>query len=314
MKNKAPFLVLIGAVLFGLLASVSVTSYLANVRGSNKQNLIVVASMEIPLGSKILAEQLTTVQMPQGATPEGAFTEVAKVAGRIAAMRIAARETVINARLAPVGAVAGLSSIIPAGQRAMTVKVEDDSGMSGFVLPGTFVDVAAVLNIGGSAGNSTISKIILQNIKVLANGDNLDEPQDKRDAQKARTVTLLVMPEQAEKLLLASTDGRLRLVMRNGTDQNNSPTLGANVRTLLTGEAGLSAANYAALTGTPPNATPAPAAPATPPVRRAARPSRLDLLAPVFSEVSPKPAPAPPRASVEFFEGTKKRSVEFPDR
>lgn len=311
MKNKAPFLVLIGAVLFGLLASFSVNSYLSNTRANNKLNLIVVAKMEIPLGSKIVADQLATVQMPQGATPEGAYDALDKVVGRIAATRISAREAVINARLAPVGSVAGLSSIIPPGQRAMTVKVEDDSGMSGFVLPGTFVDVAALINITGNSGGGTVSKIILQNIKVLANGDNLDEPEDKRDAQRARTVTLLVLPEQAEKLLLASADGRLRLVMRNGADQNNSPTLGANVRTLLTGEGGLSAANYAALAGPQPTAAPAPS---TPPVRRATRPTRLAALPPLFSEVAPRPAPAPPRASVEFFEGTKKRSVEFPDR
>ncbi|MBI1763624.1 MAG: Flp pilus assembly protein CpaB [Acidobacteria bacterium] len=313
MKNKAPYLVLIGAILFGLLASVSVTNYLANARGTNKQNTIVVASMEIPLGSKILAEQLTTVQMPQGATPEGTFSEVAKVVGRVAATRIAARETVINARLAPVGAAAGLSAIIPEGHRAMTVKVDDDSGMSGFVLPGTYVDVAAVINLA-STGGGTISKIILQNIKVLANGDNLDEPTDKRDAQKARTVTLLVMPDQAEKLLLASTDGRLRLVMRNGADQNNQPTQGANVRSLLTGEGGLSAANYAALAGLQPATSPTPTAPPAASARQIKRLAHITAIVPDFNNAVPKPAPAPSRPPVEFFEGTKKRSVEFPDR
>lgn len=313
MKNKAPFLVLIGAILFGLLAAVSVTNYLANARGNNKLNLIVVAKMEIPLGGKIVADQLTTVQMPQSATPEGAFDDIAKVVGRIAATRISAREAVINARLAPVGSVAGLSAIIPEGHRAMTVKVEDDSGMAGFVLPGTFVDVAAVIKIGSNTGDTSISKIILQNIKVLANGDNLDEPNDKRDAQKARTVTLLVMPDQAEKLLLASTDGRLRLVMRNGTDQLNQPTLGANVRTLLTGEGGILPLNFAAPTNPQPNPMPAPASSSTR-VRRAVPAMRLSTVTPLFSEVSPKPAPAPARAPVEFFEGTKKRSIEFPDR
>lgn len=308
MKNKAPFLALIGAILFGLLASVSVTNYLANARGTNKMNTIVIARMEIPLGSKILAEQLTTVQMPQSATPEGAFNEVSKVVGRVAATRLSARETVIDARLAPVGAAAGLSAIIPEGQRAMTVKVDDDSGMSGFVLPGTFVDVAAVIRIVGNGGENNISKIILQNIKVLANGDNLDEPNDKRDAQKARTVTLLVAPDQAEKLLLASADGRLRLVMRNGADQNNLPTQGANVRTLLTGEGGLSALNNTAPASPQSTPTPAPAR-----LRRLAPAARLTTL-PLFSEVAPKPAPAPVRPPVEFFEGTKKRSVEFPDR
>jgi pilus assembly protein CpaB len=313
MKNKAPFLVLIGAIVFGLLAAVSVTNYLANTRGNSKLNLIIVARIEIPLGSKIVADQLTTVQMPQSATPEGTFDDVSKVVGRIAATRISAREAVINTRLAPVGSVGGLSAIIPEGQRAMTVKVDDDSGMSGFVLPGTYVDVAAVVKIANLAGDNTISKIILQNIKVLASGDNLDEPNDKRDTQKMRTVTLLVLPDQAEKLLLASTDGRLRLVMRNGTDQVNQPTLGANVRTLLTGEGGILPPNFATNTNSQPNPTPAPAT-LSPRVRRANPAARLSTIAPLFSEVSPNPAPAPARPPVEFFEGTKKRSVEFPDR
>ena len=297
-----------GAVLFGLLASVSVSTFLTTMRTGNRLNPIVVASMEIPLGSKIIAEQLTTVQMPAGATPEGAFSEVAKLVGRVAATRISAREAVINARLAPVGAVAGLSSIIPEGHRAMTVKVDDDSGMSGFVLPGTYVDVAAVIKVAGEQGGDTVSKIILQNIKVLANGDNLDEPEDKRDAQKARTVTLLVLPEQAERLLLASADGRLRLVMRNGVDQNNPMTQGANVQTLLTGEGGLSPANYGYRT------TSSPLSPATvkPVTRRIERVAKSVAPAPVISAIPH--TPAPPRNEVEFFEGMKKRSVEFPER
>ncbi len=309
MKNKAPFLVLVGAVIFGLLASVSVSSYLAKTRSNNKLNTIVVAKMEIPLGSKILSEQLTTVQVPIGATPEGAFTDEAKVVGRITITRIAAREAVIKERLAIEGSVAGLSAIIPEGLRAMTVKVEDDSGMSGFVLPGTIVDVATVLKISNNSFENTVSKIILQNIKVLANGDNLDEPEDKRDAQKARTVTLLVTPEQAEKLLLASVDnGHLRLVMRNAADLNADATRGASVRTLLTGEEGLSAADFAAASMRP--KVPA-AAPAT--VRRVTRPQPRS--ATVAEILAPLPAPQapPPRAEIQVFEGMKKRSVEFPE-
>ena len=302
MKNKAPIFVLIGAVMFGLLASVSVSTFLAKTRSNNKTNTIVVAKTEIPLGSRIAAEQLTMVEVPQGATPEGAFNDAGKVAGRVAATRIAAREAIINARLAPEGSISGLSAIIPEGMRAMTVKVEDDSGMSGFVLPGTTVDVAAIIKISNTSSENNISKIILQSIKVLASGDNLDEPEDKRDAQKARTVTLLVSPEQAEKLLLASADGRLRLVMRNAIDQHNQVTQGANVRSLLTGEGGLTAADFAQ------KAAPQPA----PVVRRVTRPQPRSA---PMAELAPPtmPQPAPRRAEIEVFEGMKKRSVEFPE-
>jgi pilus assembly protein CpaB len=309
MKSKAPLFVLIGAIFFGLLAAVSVSSYLSSTRANNKLNTIVVARLEIPLGAKIVADQLTTVQMPIGATPEGSFADTTQVVGRVAATRLLARETITAARLAPLGSIAGLSAVIPEGMRAMTVKVEDDSGMSGFVLPGTIVDVAAVIKVKavhrvlGQAIDDTVSKIVLQNIKVLANGDNLDEPEDKRDAQKARTVTLLVAPDQAERLLLASADGKLRLVMRNGADQSNQPTRGADVNTLLTEDGDLSALNFARG-----EATPAPKATFAP-VRRAL--SKLRPTAAVAAEV-PLQAVPPPRNQVEVIEGMKKRTVEFP--
>lgn len=291
MRNKALVFVLIGAVFFGLIAAVSVSRFLSNTQANNL-NPIVVAKVEIPLGAKIIAEQLTTVRVPRNATPEGTFDALDKVIGRITVTRIAAREPVTNFRLAAEGATAGLSAIVPEGYRAMTVKVDDESGLSGFLNPGAIVDVLAIINPSGSGTGDPISKIVLQNIKVLANGENMDEPKDRREASKVRTVTLQVTPEQAEKLALASADGRLRLALRNSIDQGDQQTPGASRRTLLTGE----------------RALPAPE-PGAPPIRR----QRTSVAQPPnIKVILPTPSPAAQRVSVEVFEGVKRRTIDFP--
>ena len=119
----------------------------------------------------------------------------------------------------------------------MTVKVDDAAGISGFIMPGTLVDVVVVIDPReGSGMQDPISKIVLQNIKVLANGQNIDKPKDEREANSVKAVTLQVTPEQAEKLALASSEGKLQLVMRSQIDQGDEQTPGVNKRQLLSGD------------------------------------------------------------------------------
>jgi len=296
MRNKRFFIVLTGALLFGLLAAISVTRYLSSAQAYSKNlNRVAVAKVAIPLGTKIIAEQLMVVQFPPESTPDGAFDSVEKLAGRVAVMNIAPREPVTEARLAPEGTAGGLSAVIPEGYRAMTVKVDDVVGISGFVMPGTLVDVVVVIDPAEKAGmQDPISKIVLQNIKVLANGQNIDKPADQREANSVKAVTLLVTPEQAEKLALASSEGKLQLVMRNSIDQGDEQTNGINKRALLGGE----------------RAQPVPEAGAL----KSEQAAPLPKARPVRTEPKPvaAPAPAPPRASVEMIEGAKKRNVDFP--
>src|SRR4029453_3367326 len=123
--------------------------------------------------------------------------------------------------------------------RAMTVKVDDVVGVSGFIMPGSFVDVVAIILPSGQQGGEAqgpISKIVLQSIKVLASGAKLDSPSDQRQPTEVKAVTLMVTPEQAEKLVLAANEGRLQLVMRNYGDQEDTQTKGANKNSLLSGE------------------------------------------------------------------------------
>ncbi|MGH9968446.1 MAG: Flp pilus assembly protein CpaB [Pyrinomonadaceae bacterium] len=300
MRNKRFLIVLAGALLFGLLAAVSVSRYLSSAQAFSKNlSPVAVAKVGIPLGTKIIAEQIMVVQFPKESTPDGAFDTAEKLVGRVAIVNIGAREPVTEARLAPEGTAGGLSAVIPEGYRAMTVKVDDVVGISGFIMPGTLVDVVVVIDPAEKTGmQDPISKIVLQNIKVLANGQNIDKPEgeSQREANSVKAVTLQVTPEQAEKLALSASEGKLQLVMRNPTDQGNEQTIGINKRTLLHGD----------------KAVPAP----DPGSLKSERPSEPKPVRRVRVQAEAKPvaaqSPEKPRASVEMIEGAKKRSVDFP--
>jgi pilus assembly protein CpaB len=299
MRNKRFFIVLVGALMFGVLAAVSVSRYLSSAQAYTKNlNKVAVAKVAIPLGSKIVAEQITVVQFPKESTPDGAFDSPEKLAGRVAVVNIAAREPITEARLAPEGTAAGLSAIIPEGYRAMTVKVDDAAGISGFIMPGTLVDVVVTLDPReGSGHQDPIAKIVLQNIKVLASGQNIDKPENEREANSVKAVTLQVTPEQAEKLALASTEGRLQLVMRSQIDQGDEQTPGVNKRNLLGGDSAKPQPEPGSLKSEQPKSE--------------AKPVRRVMSTPKPAAAA-APAPQPPRTSVEMIEGAKKRSVEFP--
>jgi pilus assembly protein CpaB len=179
----------------------------------------------------------------------------------------------------------------------MTVKVDDAAGISGFIMPGALVDVVVVIDPReNSAMQDPISKIVLQNIKVLANGQNIDKPENQREANSVKAVTLQVTPEQAEKLALASNEGKLQLVMRNQIDQGDQETKGVNKRELITGSD---------------RVTPVP----EPGSMKSEQPRDTRPVRRVRVPAEPKAAPAPevkPRTQVEMIEGAKKRSVEFP--
>lgn len=302
MRNKKLIIAVLAAVGFGLIAAVSVSRYLSSFQAYTKNlSNVVVAKVEIPLGSRIAPEHLAVAQFPRNVTPEGAFQKIDEdLIGRVAVVRIAAREALTESRLAPVGSAGGLSSVIPDGFRAMTVKVDDVVGVSGFIMPGTLVDIVVVIDPPASnTQREKISKIVLQNIKVLASGQNIDRPKNEKETERVKAVTLQVTPEQAEKLALAQSEGRLQLVMRNSVDQGDEATPGANKNTLLAGE----------------RAAPVPEPglgkkenkPAPTVVRRPRpRPTVVN------AGLRINPAPPPERPSIEVIEGAKKRNVDFP--
>jgi pilus assembly protein CpaB len=312
MRNKRFLIVLVGALIFGLLAAVSVSRYLSGAQAYAKNlNTVVVAKVEIPLGTKIIAEQVDTVQVPAGTTPDGTFESIDKLVGRVAVVNIAPRETITDTKLAPEGTAGGLSSVIPEGYRAMTVKVDDAAGISGFIQPGASVDVVVVINPPDKAlTQDPISKIVLQNIRVLANGQNIDHPKDEREANTVKAVTLQVTPEQAEKLALASNEGKLQLVMRNQIDQGDSQTVGVDKRSLLSGERATPVPEPGSLKSEQPK-TETKSAPSPRRTRVRMEPF-VEMSQPAAPAASAPAPPAPPRSSVEMIEAGKKRSVDFP--
>lgn len=311
MRNKRLIIALLAAVTFGLIAAFSVKQYLLSAQTFSRTNNVVVAKVDIPMGSRIVAEQLVVAQFPTNVTPQGAIPTIdTNLVGRITMVPISQRDPVTEMKLAPIGTAGGLQAVIPEGYRAMTVKVDDVVGISGFIMPGALVDVVVVIAPPKDGGaNEKISKIVLQNIKVLANGQNIDRPKNDREVERVKAVTLQVTPEQAEKLALASSEGKLQLVMRNSVDQADEQTPGANKQRLLSGE-------RATIAPEPGMGAEAKVAPSS--TRRAApsnprpRPIPKAELNPGTSAKVNTPPP-PPRPSVEVIEGAKKKTVDFPN-
>ena len=226
------------------------------------------------------------VDWPQASQPPGVFTDLTKLHGRVVTGTVQPGEPVLDARLAPVGTKGGLSAVVPAGKRAMTVRVNDVVGVAGFALPGTYVDVMVSTQNEGAKGNdrdNTISKIVLDRILVLAVAQEAD--RDSTKPKVVNAVTLEVTPDQAELLDLARSVGTLSLVLRNQSESAALATGGATKQLLLSG--GKAA---------PP---PAPASAAWVAVRRAA---------PV---VVATPVPVVARQCVEIIRGLNKATECF---
>lgn len=208
---------LLAALLVGLVAVLLALRWMQAQGG--ERGRIAVAAVDIPLGARVGREMLRLADWPRDSVPAGAFADVASLDGRVVTAGLQRGEPLTEARLAPVGARAGLSAVVPEGKRAMTVRVNDVVGVAGFALPGTWVDVLVnTQEEGGRRGDAdrSISKIVLQRILVLAVAQEAD-----RDASRPKVVnavTLELTPEQAEKLDLARSVGTLSLVLRNPAD------------------------------------------------------------------------------------------------
>jgi pilus assembly protein CpaB len=187
---------------------------------------VVAAAGDIKIGTVLAATNLTTVDI-EGSAPKGAFLEKDKntLIGRGVVSDLYQGEPIIESRLAPPGMGGGLAPTIPNGMRAMAVKVDDVVGVAGFATPGMHVDVLSsvpvrVLDNQASQQENTIVKTILQNIEVLSAGINIQKDAEGKP-QQVQVVNLLVTPEQAETLSLASTGAngtKIQLVLRNPLD------------------------------------------------------------------------------------------------
>jgi pilus assembly protein CpaB len=238
IKNKRALALLGIATLLGLAAVLMASRWLAN-QSAASSDRIVVAAADVSLGQRITAEMLTTTEWPVASRPQGAYTDPARLTGRVLRTNLGRGEPVTDAKLAPAGTTGGLSALITEGKRAITVRVNDVIGVAGFALPGNFVDVIVSTEKDAPQGERSgreqnISKIVLERILVLAVAQEVS--RDDTKPRVVNAVTLEVTPQQAEKLDLARSVGTLSLALRNQVDPKSANTDGATKRTLL-GEA-----------------------------------------------------------------------------
>jgi len=233
---------------------------------------VIVAANDLQIGAELKQEDLRAVPWPSNAVPAGSFSKPEDLIGRGLIMPVMGNEPFLPSKLASKEAGAGLPPVIPEGQRALSVRVNDVVGVAGYVLPGTRVDVVATMNPTQNQQDMT-SKVILTNVQVVAAGTKIEQDEKNKPIQVA-VVTLIVNPDEAEKLTLASTEGKIQLALRNPLDKTAPATAGIR---------------------------PAPLMAGTAPVRRvaSARPAPRQQQA----AAPPPPAPAP---TVEIIRGDKR--------
>jgi pilus assembly protein CpaB len=193
---------------------------------------VVVATNDLALGAELKADDLKVVNFPQGQAPEGSFQRVADVTGRGVVMAIVRNEVILPAKLATKESGSGLPPVIPEGMRAVSVRVNEVIGVAGYVLPGNHVDILATAS-PTDAHTDTTTKVILSNVQVVTAGTRIEQDQDKGKPMQVTVVTLLVYPDQAERLALASTEGKIQLALRNPLDTSAPETPGIKTATLM---------------------------------------------------------------------------------
>jgi len=273
--------VMLALVVSGIFYQITVRANSPRRQRSDMKDLVV-ANADLPLGASIKPSDLHVVKWPAENYPKGGFGKIEDVVDRAVVSNVLAEEPLVAGRLSEKNAGVGLSSVIPPGMRAVSVRVNDVIGVAGFVIPGTRVDVLVTGQPPQSEAAGRMTTTVLQNILVISAGTKI-QPDARGQPENVPVVTLLVTPEQAEILTLASREGQIQLVLRNPTDDKMQKAGGVRVAALYTG-------------GIP--VLPKPAPVARPVVARvvAAPPPVL-------------PPPPPPRKEVEIIRGDK-RSVE----
>jgi pilus assembly protein CpaB len=275
MTRVRIFTVFLLAVLAGGGLAYGTYDYLQNVpvkTVSVPTRKVVVAKNDLSLGRQLRREDLAAVDWPTATIPEGAFEDPAALVDRGLIVSVVKNEPILPAKLSSKEAGAGLPPIIPPGKRALSVRVNEVIGVAGYVLPGTRVDVVCTANPTTRTEDIT-SKVVLSNVEVLTAGTRLEQDTPDGKPMQVTVVTLLVTPEQSERLTLASTEGKIQLALRNPMDTETPSTPGVKPGILL---GNVQPRNYVA--------------------RRPAAPGQ------------PAPAPPPP-PSVEVIKGDKRSQV-----
>jgi pilus assembly protein CpaB len=286
------------AVIIALMTSLLVYGYIQK-RGEVKEvavetQPVVVAAVDLSWGTRITDEMLKKANFLKESLSTGYFSDPALVVGRVVIYPVKVNEPIFESRLAPVEVkTGGVAAVISPRKRAVAVKVDKVIGVSGFIHPGNRVDVLMTLATGRNF--NPVTKTILENILVLAVGSETKERKvSEEKSSPTDVITLEVTPEEAEKLALAATEGRLQLALRNFSDMENVITQGTTVSTLVGSHA------------------PSPSKDTKPSVRR-----EVEVKKVTPQELPPPPiekkveSPKPPTHTVELIKGSKVSEMKF---
>lgn len=235
MARIRVFIVLLVAIGLGGTFALATYRYIQNMpvrEVSLPTTPVVIAATDLALGAALRREDLRAIAWPADAVPAGSFKDPQEVIGRGLIQSVAENEVVLPSKLAPVEAGAGLPPVIPKGMRALSVRVNDVIGVAGYVLPGNRVDVVATVSPTNQRRDIT-SKVVLTNVLVLAAGTRIEQDADQNKPMSVSVVTLLVDPWEAERLALASTEGKIQLALRNPLDKTAPRTPGIRPAALL---------------------------------------------------------------------------------
>jgi pilus assembly protein CpaB len=243
------------------------------VAGQRKVIQIVAAAHDLRSGATVAPKDVALIDWPTDVSLPGSFSRVEDVVGHPLLYSVGAKEPILGRELALEGSGIGLSGRIPDGMRATAVRSNDIVGVAGFLYPGSHVDVLlAASSLPGNSGNMT--ETVLQDVEVLAAGQTV-EPDPQGKPASVNVVTLLLSPEDSQKLLLASSQGSIQFVLRNGVDKGKLEIVPTRLDQLF------------------PNAKPP------------------EPVKPVRKNVKPQPPSAPDVYTLEVIQGTQRNTEKF---
>jgi len=236
MARIRVFMVFVLAITAGGALAFGPYNYLQNAPATRTVSIptrpVVVAAADLDVGAELRREDVRIIDWPANGVPANAIGDPKEVIGRGIVLPVIQNEPILPNKLASTEAGSGLPPAIPPGLRAVSVRVNEVIGVAGYVLPGTRVDVVATVSPTGSNQDMT-SKVVLTNVQVLAAGTKIERDTDRNKPMPVSVVTLLVNPEEAERLTLASTEGKIQLALRNPLDTTMPLTQGIRPAALL---------------------------------------------------------------------------------
>jgi pilus assembly protein CpaB len=236
MTRIRVFIVLVLAITAGGAFAFGTYNYVQNLptqTATIPTKPVVVAASDLDIGAELTRDNIRIIQWPANAVPANVISDQKDVVGRGLILPMIQNEPFLPMKLASAEAGAGLPPAIPPGLRALSIKVNEVIGVAGYVLPGTRVDVLVTVSPGQGGQGDMTSKVILTNVQVVAAGTKIDRETDKNKPIAVSVVTLLVTPEESERLTLASTEGKIQLALRNPLDKETPATRGIRQSALL---------------------------------------------------------------------------------